>query len=136
MVEMTGRYLGEKRCEVQHGPSGSVISTDAPKDNAGKGEAFSPTDLVATALATCILTTIALVVERDGEDLSGSSFKVTKEMHPNPRKISRLVVDLNLPKKFSPEYRKKLEHFAKTCPVHRSLHPDVEMLLQYNWNIE
>lgn len=133
---MTGRYLGEKRCEVTHGPSQTVISTDAPKDNAGKGEAFSPTDLVGTALASCILTTMAIVAERDGEDIRGSSFRVTKEMNPNPRKISRLSVDLNLPKKFSTEYRKKLEQIALTCPVHRSLHPDVQMPIQFHWILE
>lgn len=135
MVEMTGRYLGEKRCEATHGPSQSKIATDAPKDNNGRGEAFSPTDLVGTALATCILTTMAIVAERDGFDLRGSHYRVTKEMNPNPRKIAVLSVTLHLPSSFAPEYRKKLEHIALTCPVHRSLHPDVQMPIEFLWDL-
>jgi putative redox protein len=133
MVEMKGQYLGEKRCEAIHGPSGNTLATDAPKDNNGRGEAFSPTDLVGTALATCILTTLAIVAERDGKDLKGSTFRVTKVMNPNPRKIAELKVYLDLPAQFSPEYRKKLEQIALTCPVHRSLHPDVQMPIEFNW---
>jgi uncharacterized OsmC-like protein len=133
MVEMTGVYQGEKHCETTHGPSGAKLSTDAPKDNAGRGEAFSPTDLVAVALATCILTTMGIVAERDGVDLKGSTYRVTKEMHANPRKIERLAVSIKLPARIEPEYRKKLEHIALTCPVHRSLHPDVQMPVTFEW---
>jgi len=134
MVEMTGQYLGEKRCEMTHGPSGSKIATDAPKDNAGKGEAFSPTDLVGVALATCILTTMAIVAERDGVDLKGSTFKVTKEMTTvPPRKIERLTVSLKLPARIEADYRKKMEHVAHACPVHRSLHPDVQLPISFDW---
>ncbi len=135
MVEMKGIYQGDKRCETTHGPSGSKLSTDAPKDNAGKGEAFSPTDLVGAALATCILTTMAIVAERDGKDIRGSTFRVTKEMSANPRKIERLAVYLQLPSHFDSEYRKKLEHIALTCPVHRSLHPDVQLPLTFEWTL-
>lgn len=135
MVEMTGIYQGDKRCEATHGPSGAKLSTDAPKDNHGKGEAFSPTDLVGTALATCILTTIAMVAERDGHDIKGSTFRVTKAMNPNPRKISQLAVYLKLPAHFPEDYRKKLELIAMSCPVHRSLHPDVQMPVVFDWTL-
>lgn len=135
MVEMTGVYHGDKRCETTHGPSSSKLHTDAPKDNNGKGEAFSPTDLVGTALATCILTTMAIVAERDGKDIKGSSFKVTKVMNPNPRKIAELAVTVKLPARIEPEYRKKLEQIAMTCPVHRSLHPDVQMPVTFDWSL-
>jgi putative redox protein len=133
MVEMSGIYQGEKHCELTHGPSGSKISTDAPKDNAGRGEAFSPTDLLGAALGSCILTTMAIVAERDGKDFKAANFKVTKEMNPNPRRIQRLALTLNLPASFDPEYRKKLEHIAQTCPVQRSLHPEMEMPMTFNW---
>ncbi len=133
MVEATGIYQGEKRCQVVHGPSKTQISTDAPKDNNGRGEAFSPTDLVGVALATCILTTIAIVAERDAVDVKGSSFRVTKEMSANPRKIDTLSVYLKLPAAIPTDYRSKLEHIAKTCPVHRSLHPDVKMPIVFEW---
>lgn len=135
MVEARGIYKGEKRCEAQHGPSGTIIATDAPKDNNGRGEAFSPTDLVGTALATCILTTMAIVAERDGVNMVGSTFRVTKDMVASPRKIAKLEVFLQLPSGIEPEYRKKLEHIAMTCPVHRSLHPDVQMPIHFDWSL-
>lgn len=134
MVEMRGSYQGEKRCEVAHGPSGTLLSTDAPKDNNGRGESFSPTDLVGVALATCALTTMAIVSERDGQySLKGSTFHLTKEMSVNPRKIARLTVNLKLPKNIDSDYREKLVQIAKTCPVYRSLHPEVEMPLNFEW---
>ena len=135
MVEMTGIYKGEKHCDLTHGPSGSVISTDAPKDNNGRGEAFSPTDLMGAALGSCILTTIAIVAERDGKDVKGSSFKVTKEMNPNPRKIASLKVELKLPASLPADYRNKIEHIAMTCPVHRSIHPDVLMPISFDYSL-
>lgn len=136
MVEMTGVYLGGLRCELTHGPSGTKINTDAPKDNQGKGEAFSPTDMLGAALGSCILTTLAIVAERDGLDVRKSHFRVTKEMNPNPRKISVLKLDLYLPKQIPTEKRSKLEHIAMTCPVHRSLSPEIEMPIHFIWEIE
>ena len=133
MVEMTGVYQGGKHCEMTHGPSGSKIQTDAPKDNAGRGEAFSPTDLLGVALGSCVLTTMAIVAERDGKDFKNANFKVTKEMASNPRRIQRLTLTLNLPAVTEPEYRKKLEHVAETCPVHRSLNPEMEIPMTFNW---
>lgn len=132
---MTGVYIGEKHCDLVHGPSGSHIATDAPKDNNGRGEAFSPTDLMGAALGSCILTTMAIVCERDGKDIRGASFKVTKEMNLNPRKIASLKVELKLPSKIEPDYRNKLEHIALTCPVHRSISDDVLMPISFDWSL-
>ena len=126
-VVIEGRYLGDLRCEAVHGPSGSVLATDAPKDNEGRGEAFSPTDLVATALGTCIVTTIAIVARRRGFDPGPMTWRVEKHMVTDPvRRIGRLPVTVHLPASLMPEERTIVERAAHTCPVHRSLHPDVE----------
>ena len=128
MVVMQVVYKGEKHCELTHGPSGSVIETDAPKDNNGRGEKFSPTDLMGAALGSCVLTTMAIMAEKDSGtiDLRGARARVVKEMNPNPRRIARLPVEVEMPKGIKPEDRKRLEAAAHTCPVHRSLHPDVQ----------
>jgi putative redox protein len=126
MVKITGTYQGQLRTEATHGPSGSRLITDAPIDNHGKGEAFSPTDLLATSLATCIVTTMGIVAERNGIDFSTAAFEVTKEMTSTPpRRVAKLTVRITMPAALSPESRKRLEAVAKTCPVHHSLHPDV-----------
>ncbi|HVK60615.1 MAG TPA: OsmC family protein [Bdellovibrionales bacterium] len=132
-VEMSVVYQGEKHCELTHGPSGSLIETDAPRDNAGRGERFSPTDLVGAALASCVLTTMAILGERNGLDLRGMKARVLKEMIPNPRKIARLPVDVDMPAGLAPEDRKKLEAAAHTCPVHRSLASDVDAPITFNY---
>jgi putative redox protein len=135
MVKSEAVYTGDKHCELAHGPSGSKIETDAPKDNLGKGERFSPTDLVGAALASCILTTMAIVVERDGLSMVGSTAEVEKEMTDKPRKIGSLKLLIKLPKSWSPEQRKKYEAFAKSCPVHQSLHPEVKISLAYQYSV-
>jgi putative redox protein len=135
MVSMKSVYKGEKHCENTHGPSGTVIETDAPKDNNGRGEAFSPTDLVGAALASCILTTMAISAERDGLDIRGATADVTKEMQANPRRIQKLPVNVHLPTKLSAEERKKLEMMAHGCPVHRSLHPDIESAITFHYDL-
>jgi putative redox protein len=129
-VEMTVVYEGGLRCRATHGPSRVELLTDAPVDNHGKGESFSPTDLVGTALGACILTTMAIVAERNQLDLTGSTVKVIKEMVTQPvRRIGALKVSLVVPAdksaKLSETDREKLKHAAEHCPVHRSLHPDV-----------
>ena len=134
-VEMNGVYTGGLHCELKHGPSGSVIFTDAPKDNNGKGEAFSPTDLVGAALGSCILTTMAMVAERDGHSITGAAFKVEKEMNPNPRKIAKLSLHIRLPAAIPEAYRAKLEHFSHTCPVSRSLSPEVQVPVVFDWSL-
>jgi putative redox protein len=133
MVEMSVKYTGQKHCELTHGPSGSRIQTDAPKDNAGKGEAFSPTDLVGAALASCILTTMAIVAERDGIPFENAEAKVGKEMTPPPRRIGALPVHVKLSASLSAEQRQKLEHAALHCPVHKSLHPDVHAPVTFTY---
>lgn len=126
MVVVTATYQGEKHCEVHHGPSGSVIETDAPVDNNGRGERFSPTDLVASALGTCTLTVMSIVAERDGVSLKGATAKVEKHMVQNPRRIGRLPVVITMPAGIPKDYRKKLENTANTCPVHKSLSAEID----------
>ncbi len=134
MVKITTVYNGQLRTTATHGPSGNSLITDAPKDNMGKGEAFSPTDLVATALATCILTTMGIVAQRHNLDITGATARVTKEMVTAPiRRIGRLPVTVHMPKKLSDEDQKRLENAAHTCPVHKSLHPDIEAPITFTW---
>ena len=127
MVKMTAVYDGSLRCTLSHDSSGSRIETDAPKDNMDKGERFSPTDLVGAAFAGCVLTTMAIVAKRDGVELTGASAEVMKEMVTAPqRRIGALPLKVTLPASLPADYRAKLENAARTCPVHRSLHPDVK----------
>lgn len=125
MVEMSIVYSGEKHCEITHGPSKSKIETDAPRDNQGRGERFSPTDLVGAALASCVLTTMAIFAEKDGVELKGATATFKKEMSLNPRRIASLPMEIHMPKGLSKEIRAKLEGFAHACPVKRSLHPEI-----------
>ena len=135
MVKVTAIYTGEKHCKAQHEPSSSIIETDAPKDNQGRGEKFSPTDLMATALGTCILTTIAIVAERDGIDIINSKISVEKEMSVNPRRIASLKTVIDLPKAIPEDYRSKIEHVAHACPVKKSLHPDVLVPVEIRYTL-
>lgn len=135
MVKVTAKYLGEKHCQATHEPSQSILETDAPKDNQGRGEKFSPTDLVATALGTCILTTIAIVADRDGVDILNSKISVEKEMNANPRRIASLKTVLELPKAIPEDYRSKIEHVANSCPVKKTLHPDVLTPLEIRYTL-
>ena len=135
MVKMTATYMGEKHCTTEHGPSKTVLHTDAPKDNQGRGESFSPTDLVATALGTCILTTIAIFAEKDGIELKNSRMSVEKEMSSNPRKIASLRTVIELPASLSKEVREKLEAVGHNCPVMKSLHPDVSVPIEFRYII-
>lgn len=126
MVKINAIYQGKKHCLAKHEPSESTIETDAPKDNQGLGERFSPTDLVATALGTCILTTLAIVAERDGVNIENSKMHVEKVMADNPRRISSLKTLIRLPKTIPLDYRKKMEHVANACPVKKSLANDID----------
>lgn len=126
MVKMKAVYEGNLRCALTHEPSGSRIETDAPADNMGKGERFSPTDLVGAAFAGCVLTTMAIVARRDGVELTGASAEVSKEMVSAPRRIGALPLTVTLPASLPAGYRAKLENAARTCPVHKSLHPDLK----------
>jgi putative redox protein len=134
MVEVHIQYLGELRCEAEHAPSKTTILTDAPMDNHGRGEAFSPTDLVATALGTCIVTTMGIFAQRHGIELRGTKITVQKEMTSVPtRRIARLACELSLPLPASHPHREALERAAHTCPVHQSLHPEVEKPIRFIW---
>jgi putative redox protein len=134
MVKMTAVYKGNLHCEVTHEPSGSKIETDAPRDNQGLGERFSPTDLVGAALATCILTTMDIVARRDGIVMEGARAETEKEMAGAPfRRIGSFKVVVHLPASLSPEQRRKLESAAHHCPVHKSLHPDLVISLQFTY---
>jgi uncharacterized OsmC-like protein len=127
-------YLGELRTECEHLRSGDTYITDAPIDNNGKGEAFSPTDTVATGLANCMITVMGIKARDLNVDITGAVAFVTKEMTSNPRRISRIKVVLSLPSGVSIKHRKILENTANTCPVIHSLHPDIEKDIQYCWD--
>jgi putative redox protein len=134
MVKITGEYQGDLHCTATHVPSGNTLVTDAPKDNQGRGEAFSPTDLVATALATCIATTMAIVARKHGIELNGLRYEVTKEMSATaPRRIQRLVTTVWLPLPRTLPIADVLEQAAHACPVHQSLHPQIEAPIVFHW---
>ena len=134
MVEVISRYEGQLRCTAVHSQSGSKFQTDAPKDNMGRGEAFSPTDLLATGLGTCILTILGIVGQRNGWDLTGSPVKVLKEMAQQPlRRIGKLTVEIKIPQKLTEEQRQRLQNAAELCPVKKSLHPDIEIPITWHW---
>lgn len=126
-------YLGDLRTENLHIKSGNSFVTDAPLDNNGKGEAFSPTDTVATGLASCMLTVMGIKARDLGVDMSGSTAEVTKVMESNPRRISEINVILSFPFQAEDKTKKILENTAKTCPVHYSLHPDIKKDIVFNW---
>lgn len=126
-------YLGNLRTENHHLKSGNVFITDAPTDNHGKGEAFSPTDTVATGFANCMLTVMGIKARDIKVNLEGATALVTKTMSSNPRRISKIEVVFNLPAAVSKKYQTILERTANTCPVHYSLHPDIEKVVVFNW---
>ena len=134
MVEIHIDYEGDLHCNALHLPSGNRLATDAPVDNNGRGEAFSPTDLVATALGTCMATIMDMVAKRKDLDLSGMTVKVRKTMSDDlPRRIRCLEVDLGVPLPADHPDRKLLESAALACPVHHSIHPDIEVVLNWEW---
>ncbi|MFT5080186.1 MAG: putative redox protein [Planctomycetota bacterium] len=136
MVEIKMEYLGELRVEAEHGPSGARLNTDAPLDNCGKGESFSPTDLLATALGTCVMTIMAISANKHNLDLTGAKVRVKKSMAADPhRRVGNLVVEISsLPASVDPKRRKALETAGAACPVHHSLHPDTKVELIFHWN--
>ena len=134
-VSIEGRYLGNKNVELTHGPSGTIIKTAAPVDNNGDGSSFSPTDLASSSLAACMMTIMGIIAERDGIDLSGANFSLEKHMGTEPRRISRIPISFHLPKSLTEDERKKLERAAMTCPVHHSLHPEIEAEISFNYDL-
>ncbi len=134
MVNISLEYQGDLRCSATHGPSGNILTTDAPVDNNGKGEAFSPTDLVATALGSCMATVMGIVAERKNVSLKGMKINVRKHMSDDaPRRISKLELDLHMPIASSHPEAKLLESAARGCPVHHSLHPEIQTVFHWVW---
>lgn len=126
-------YLGDLRTECTHLQSENSFITDAPLDNNGKGEAFSPTDTVATGLASCMMTVMGIKARDMGVDMKGTTASVTKIMASDPRRISKIEVTLELPFESDEKTRQILERTARTCPVFYSLHPDIEKIIVFNW---
>lgn len=134
MVKMVATYSGGLHCEVEHKPSSSLIETDAPKDNMGKGEKFSPTDLLGASLTSCILTTMAIVAEREGISLLNGKAEVEKEMVSSPyRRVGSLHVKVYLPRSVPEASREKLERAAWSCPVKKSLNPEIQAEISFQY---
>lgn len=134
MVQIDVAYEGTLRCVATHGPSQAALTTDAPVDNHGRGASFSPTDLVATALGTCMLTVMGIAADKHGWDLRGSRARVVKHMVADPaRRIARLEVELVMAGRHDERARTTLERAALTCPVHRTLHGSVEIPVAFRW---
>lgn len=134
-VAIRAKYLGGKRVELEHLASGSIIQTDAPKDNQGQGALFSPTDLVAAGLGACILTTMAIILEKEGIKLEPACIDLEKHMQDAPRRIARIPVKLRLPSSIAIEQRARVTEVAQSCPVQRSLHPDINLAISISFDL-
>ncbi|MDA8736702.1 OsmC family protein [Opitutales bacterium] len=134
MVKVKINYEGGLRCELKHEKSGKTFKTDAPVDNNGKGESFSPTDLCASALGSCIATIVGMQMEAIGLNLSGMCVEVEKEMSATlPRRIAKLTTHVWLPIELTDDQQWKVELAAKNCPVHHSLNPEIEKPISFHW---
>lgn len=129
-------YKGELRTAATHLQSGTVIETDAPTDNNGKGERFSPSDLVATALASCMMTIMGIAARTHGFDIDGTTCSVQKIMVANPRRIGEIKIDMRFPegKVYDDKTKAIIERAALTCPVFESLHPDCKKMVDFLWS--
>ena len=128
-------YTGNLRCAAQHIQSGTTIESDAPTDNRGKGEKFSPTDLLCVSLATCMLTTMAIKAGELQVDITNAKADVTKHMLSDPRRVGKIEVAVSLPANGSESNRKILEKTGDNCPVMKSIHPEIELVISYSWNL-
>ncbi len=127
-------YLGNLRTEIEHIQSGNKVITDAPLDNNGKGEFFSPTDLFASSLGSCILTIMGMSAESRGFSIDGATIETEKIMSANPRRVAELILNINLPKgEYSDAQKRLLESAATTCPVANSLHPEIIKTINFNY---
>ena len=127
-------YLGDLRTDNEHLQSGNHITTDAPTDNQGKGEYFSPTDMLATALGSCIMTIMGIKARDNGIDIAGTEIEITKIMENNPRRVAEVVVEFTFPKKnYTAEEKRIVESVAGISPVPLSLHPDLKQTIKFNW---
>ena len=133
-VKISSEYLGNLRVKNTHGPSGSILETDAPVDNMGKGEKFSPTDLLVTSLASCVITTMAIVAQKEGFDIGKVKCNSEKHMSADkPRRVSKIVLDFELSAALTAEQRSRLESIATNCPVHHSLLPSIETKIHFTY---
>ena len=132
-VVMTGRYTGDLKTRVRHELSGSEFDTAAPLDNQGDGSSFSPTDLVATALGSCILTVMAIAAQQDGIPFGEASFRVEKHMASDPRRVAALPLIITMPAGLDPAQRERLENVGSHCPVHRSIAAGIETPLTFDY---
>lgn len=133
-VKISCEYLGDLRVQATHGPSGTVLHTDAPLDNHGKGEAFSPTDLTATSLAACMLTILGIQAKGLGQDFRGLRVEVEKHMTTvPPRRIAQLTLQIFMPAGIPEELRERLIRAVNACPVKQALHPDIIIALTWHW---
>jgi uncharacterized OsmC-like protein len=126
-------YAGNLRCKAQHIQSGTIIESDAPTDNKGKGEKFSPTDLLCVSLATCMLTTMGIKARDLQVDITNATADVIKHMFSDPRRVGKIEVIVNLPATGNDEERKTLEKTGDNCPVMKSIHPNINVMITYNW---
>lgn len=126
------KYIGDLRCEAEHLQSGTIIQTDAPTDNQGKGEKFSPTDLCATSLAECALTTIA-ILGKDKINIDGATCEIQKIMLSNPRRIGEIICYFEFEKDYTDEEKNFIENTAQNCPVALSLHPDLKKTMKFKY---
>jgi len=134
MVSIHTVYEGDLHCQSTHGPSGNTLTTDAPVDNHGRGESFSPTDLVATALGSCMVTVMGIHAAKHGWDITGTTVDVEKSMVAQPtRRVGKLEIVLRVEGQHDDEARRVLEEAARTCPVFESLHPDLEVPVRFHW---
>lgn len=133
MVKCSIEYQGELHCNLEHGPSGARVSTDAPVDNHGKGAAFSPTDLMCSATAACMSTIMGIYAQEQGLNLKGMRIEAGKVMSANPRRIARIELDIYVPLPADTPHREALERCALGSPAMHSLHPDIEVPIQWHW---
>jgi uncharacterized OsmC-like protein len=132
MAKLTTKYLGDLRTEITHLQSGNILITDAPTDNHGKGEFFSPTDLLASALGSCILTIMGIAARTHGFSIDGASMETTKVMGSGPRRVAELIITITFPhNNYSSKELKILETSARECPVANSLHPDLKRTVTF-----
>ena len=133
MPDISIKYEGNLRTTATHLKSGSIISTDAPIDNKGKGEKFSPTDLFATALGSCMLTIMGIMAQAHGLSIDGSYIEIDKRMGKNPRRVSHIKIIINIHGEFSDKEKQLLINAAKHCPVSKSIHPDIKEEIEFNF---
>ena len=134
-VEITGRYAGGLKVDLRHGPSGTELRTAAPVDNNGDGSSFSPTDLLAASLGACMVTVMAIYAERNGISMEGTEFRLEKHMRADPRRVDMVPVTIRMPADLDERQRQTLENVARTCPVHRSLLPEIQREVRFVYDV-